>query len=116
MKPIYLLIYLISITQSVKNSLLKNNLKKEKGFENVEIIHKMSSITPEYVKEVDKNEMKTATLINTVKNENNSRGLTERPNFLSPVITRFETKVSTPSHIYNIDKDSLTYDLDSISK
>ena len=137
MKPIFMLI-IISMNLFVNSSFLKNNIKKsnlenklqtsnkgkalkeygvENSFENVEYIKKVDipSRTPEYAKPVENNEMHTATLIKTDKNEEHNSGLTERPNFLSPVIRSFATRVSTPSHLYDKTEGYPTFDLDSIS-
>jgi hypothetical protein len=134
MKPIFLLFIFLSLNQIINSAFLKNSEQKaslemknkkipdmesSSKFEKVEIIKPdhIPSKTAEYVNLKEKNDMKSAILINTDKSsEFNSSGLTERPNFLSPVITSFSTRVSTPSHMYTNTESSPTYDLDSISK
>ena len=86
-------------------------------FENVQIIKRehIWDKSPEYVKSIPKDEMKTATLINVTQDPSGG-DLTERPNFLSSVIRSHPTSVSTPLHVYKTEEGSPTYDLDSISR
>jgi hypothetical protein len=87
------------------------NKKLESKFETVEIIKRdhIWDKSPEYVSTQTKEDMKTATILNATKDSTND--LTERPNFLSPVIRSHPTTVSTPVNI----EGAPTYDLDSIS-
>lgn len=120
MKTILIWIFLY-LNSSCVNVLLRKEKdvggKDNRLYENVEIVKKgqIPNKVPDYVQPVEKSDMKTAILVNEDKHEH-APGLTERPNFLSPVITSFRTSVATPQHLYGNSEGSLTYDLDAISK
>jgi hypothetical protein len=83
-------------------------------YSKVEINEKKRDFTPEYAKPQEvQNDMKSAILVN--KDDTVQLGITERPNFLSSVIHPHAIKVSTPTHLYNKQDNTPTFDLEEIS-
>jgi len=83
-------------------------------YSNVEINEKKRAFTPEYAKPQEaQSDMKSATLVS--KDDPIQPGITERPNFLSSVIHPHAIRVSTPSHLYDKQDNTPTFDLEDIS-